>query len=325
MPAISASAPGKIILFGEHAVVYGRPAIAVPIVQVKAKCLVIANPTSPSGSVRIQAPDIGLETELEDLPASHPIKVAIAGVISELGIIRLPACTLRITSTIPVASGLGSGAAVSVGIIRALSAFVGNPLPDERVSALAFEVEKIHHGTPSGIDNTVVTYARPVYFQRGQAGRDPIIEAFQVARSFTIIIGDTGIATPTALTVEEVRQRWQTDKAHYEKIFDAIGAISQKAYQAIQSGSETMAEFLKTLGELMNQNHELLTRIGVSSPELECLVAAAQQDGALGAKLSGAGRGGNMIALAPSENAARIAQALQTAGAKHTILSTVGE
>jgi len=324
MPAISASAPGKIILFGEHAVVYGRPAIAAPIVQVKAKCIMTADPTSLPGRVRIQAPDIKLDAVLEDLPASHPIKVAIAGVISELGLTHLPACTLRVTSTIPMASGLGSGAAVSVAIIRALSVFVGYHLPDERVSALAFEVEKIHHGTPSGIDNTVVTYTRPVYFQRGQASHDPIIETLQVARPFTIVIGDTGIASPTALTVEDVRQRWQADKAHYEKIFDAIGEISQKAYQAIQSGSETMPKFLRTLGELMSQNHELLNRIGVSSSELECLVAAARQAGALGAKLSGAGRGGNIIALAPSEIATQIIQALQTAGAKRTILSTVG-
>jgi mevalonate kinase len=201
---------------------------------------------------------------------------------------------------------------------------MGHPLPDERVSALAFEVEKIHHGMPSGIDNTVVTFCRPVYFQRGQTDYDPIIETFQIVAPFTIVIGDTGIASPTALTVEDVRRRWQTDKAHYENTFDAIGEITKRARQSLQISSGKMPKFLRTLGDLMNQNHELLTKIGVSSSELENLVAAARQAGALGAKLSGAGRGGNIIALAPSEIATQIAQALQTAGAKRTILSTIG-
>jgi mevalonate kinase len=108
--------------------------------------------------MHIQAPAIGLDASLNDLPPEHPVAAAVNGVLSTLGATRPPACSLRITSTIPVASGLGSGAAVSVAIIRALSAFLGHPLRDEQVSALAFEVEKLHHGTPSGIDNTVITY-----------------------------------------------------------------------------------------------------------------------------------------------------------------------
>jgi len=170
MPAISASAPGKIILFGEHAVVYGQPAIAVPVTQVRARAIVTAEPRQPAGSVRIQAPIIGLEAWLAELLPEDPLASVARLVFAELGLSQPPALTIRVTSTIPVAAGLGSGAAVSVAIIRALSEFLGRRLPAERVSALAYEVEKLHHGTPSGIDNTVIAYARPVYFVRRQEG-----------------------------------------------------------------------------------------------------------------------------------------------------------
>ncbi len=179
MPAISAAAPGKVILFGEHAVVYGRPAIAVPVMQVKARAVVTANPRGAPGEVRVQAPGIGLESTLQELDPAQPLAAAILGAASALKVKRLPACTIKITSTIPVAAGMGSGAAVSVAIMRALSAFLGHPLPDESVSRLAFEVEKIHHGTPSGIDNAVITYARPVYFVKGKP-----VETLQVGRPF---------------------------------------------------------------------------------------------------------------------------------------------
>jgi mevalonate kinase len=312
MPAISASAPAKVILFGEHAVVYGQPAIAVPVTQVKAKAIVTANPRGVPGKVRVQAPDVGLESTLDELEPAHPLAVAIQAVASSLKVKRIPACTVKITSTIPVAAGMGSGAAVSVAVIRALSAFLGHPLPDEKVSALAFEVEKIHHGTPSGIDNTVVTCARPVYFVKGK-----LIEILQVGRSFTLVIGDTGVASSTAAAVGEVRKAWQADQTQYEAYFDSIGAMTQSARRAIESGS------VELLGPLMDANHGVLRKIGVSSAELDTLIAAARRAGAWGAKLSGGGRGGNMIALVPPARAEAIAKTLQAAGAVRTIIAEI--
>jgi mevalonate kinase len=312
MPAISAAAPGKVILFGEHAVVYGRPAIAIPVTQVKAKAIVIANPRGTPGEVRVQAPDIDLASTLAELDPAHPLAVAIQGVATALKVKHLPACTIKITSTIPVAAGMGSGAAVSVAVIRAFSAFLGHPLPDEKVSALAFEVEKIHHGTPSGIDNTVVTYARPVYFVKGRP-----IETLKVGWPFTIVIGDTGIASPTATAVGDVRKAWQADKAQYEAYFDSVGAITQAARQAIESGG------VELLGPLMDANQGVLRKMGVSSAALDDLVTAARRAGAWGAKLCGGGRGGNMIALVPPSRAEGIAKALQTAGAVRTMTAEV--
>jgi mevalonate kinase len=312
MPAFSASAPGKIILFGEHAVVYNRPAIAVPVEQVSAKAIVTADLRGTAGSVKILAPDVGLETQLSDLSPTHPLAAAINSTTSALRVSRIPACTIKITSTIPVAAGLGSGAAVTVAILRALSAYLGHPLPDEQVCQLAYEVEKIHHGTPSGIDNTVVTYARPVYFIKDQP-----IEQLHPRLPFTIVIGDTGIQSPTAVAVGDVRKAWQQRKDEYEALFDSTGAIAVSARAAIDGG---MTELL---GPLMDANHGLLRKIGVSCPELDLLVQAARSAGALGAKLSGGGRGGNMIALITPKSADKVAAALETAGAVRTIITQI--
>ena len=326
----TSSAPGKIILFGEHAVVYRRPALAVPVTQVQATATVSA--TSRTG-IWIEAPDIGLASELSRLAPVHPLAAVINRVFSALpsppspsrstpaGLPKGEGCIITITSTIPIASGLGSGAAVSVAIIRALSAFLGQPLPDERVSALAYEVEKLHHGTPSGIDNTVVTYAKPVYFVkfpsppgRGAGGK---VQTFRVGAPFTIVMGNTGIPALTKESVSDVRTLWEADQRRWEKIFDEVGEIVQKARRAIERGD------IPALGPLMDKNHKLLQEMTVSCPELDRLVEAARKSGALGAKLSGGGRGGNMIALVRPDKAEPVAAALMSAGAKRTLVTTV--
>lgn len=317
----SASAPGKVVLFGEHAVVYGRPALAVPVAQVHADVEVSE---SADAGVWIDAPDIDLYTELSTVPPDQPIASVIRNVFQNLGISTFPPLTIRITSTIPLASGMGSGAAVSVAIIRALSCMFDRPFPDETVSALAFEAEKFYHGTPSGIDNTVVTFARPVYFiksnspiGRGNRGEGPFIETFQVKKPFTIVIGDTGVPASTKESVGDVRRLWQADPPRWEKVFDAVGDIVQQARRAIEVGE------VDVLGPLMDANHALLQEMTVSSPELDQLVAAARSAGALGAKLSGGGRGGNMIALVTLEKREQVEALLRAAGARRVLVTTV--
>ncbi len=312
MPAISASAPGKAILFGEHAVVYGRPAIAIPLSQVQAKVIVTAEPLGTPGKVHVEAPDIELTSDLDRLDANHPLAVLLNGIRQHLGIPRLPAFCLRIRSTIPIAAGLGSGAAVSVATARAVTAFLGHPLTDEVISQLAYEVEKLYHGTPSGIDNTVVTYARPIYFRRGEP-----FTALQIAEPFTLVIADSGSKSLTGEVVADVRRQWQRNQNKIEALFDAIAEICEQARQVIEQ------ERSWRLGELMTRNHSLLQELNVSSPELDRLVEAALQAGATGAKLSGAGRGGNMIALTEADSASRVAAALEQAGARRTLISSV--
>jgi mevalonate kinase len=317
MPAISASAPGKVILFGEHAVVYGQPAIAVPITQVKAKAIVTARPDQPAGWVLIQAPNINLERQLDEFEADHPLAAAIGAAINSIGISQPPAMIVRVTSTIPIAAGLGSGAAVSIAILRAVSEFLGHPLADQQVSALAYEVERLHHGFPSGIDNTVITFEKPVYFQKISPPGENIIAPFQIAEPVTIVIGDSGVSSPTANAVGDVRRAWQKQPAQFEALFSEVGRITERARAALESGD------IHTLGPLMNDNQDLLIEMGVSSAHLDRLIAAARLAGALGAKLSGAGRGGNMVALGTPDSAENIASALIAAGATNTIISEI--
>lgn len=313
MLAVSALAPGKIILFGEHAVVYGRPAIAAPVNQVQAKVTVTPLFNGAPGQVHIFASDIGLDRNLSDLPADHPLALAVKGVSEQLGMEHFPALRLQITSTIPIAAGLGSGAAISAAIARALSAFMGHPLADDQVSHIAYLVDQRYHGTPSGIDNTVIAYAQTVFYVRGQP-----FTRLCLAEPFTLVIGNTGIASPTGAVVGDVRRRWQADPPAYEKLFDEIGETARQARHVIENGPASQ------LGPLMTRNQELLRRLDVSSPELDQLVDAALQAGAGGAKLCGGGRGGNMIALAEPGTALAVAEALRCAGAVNTIITTVG-
>jgi mevalonate kinase len=300
-----ASAPGKIILFGEHAVVYGRPALAVPVTQVRAEVEVVE---AARPGIWIDAPNVGLHAELNTLPSDHPVASVIHNFLFLSRLSPFPDLEIRITSTIPVASGLGSGAAVTVALTRALASHFNYPMTAEELNAFAYEIEKLHHGTPSGIDNTVVTYARPVYFVRGEP-----IETFKVGAPFTILIADTGIPAPTRESVGDVRRLWLNDKSRWETIFDKIGEVVFTSRRAIEAGKWEL------LGELMNENHELLQKLTVSSPELDRLVVAACNAGALGAKLSGGGRGGNMIALVHEEISEKLSLVLREAGAKNTI------
>lgn len=313
---VTSTAPGKIILFGEHAVVYGRPAIAVPVSQVGATVTVDDGPAEQRGP-RIVAPDIDRYYALRDAPPDDPLGQATALVSAAAGIGALPSLTIHVTSTIPIASGLGSGAATAAALIRALARKLDRPdlAQDETVSRLTYEVEKLHHGTPSGIDNTVVAFNRPVYFIRRSAGN--LIAPFTVGKPLTLLIGDTGIASPTRIAVGDVRRGWQADPARFETLFDGCGTVTAAARVAIEQGD------LARLGALMDENQSYLKALTVSSAALERLIDAARGAGALGAKLSGGGRGGNMIALVGIATAAVVSRALSAAGAAGVLQTRV--
>jgi mevalonate kinase len=326
LETISATAPGKIILLGEHAVVYDRPAIAVPVAHVFAQATI-----EPRDDERviIDAADLAHQYDLRDAPTDDPLAMIIRLTCAKLGVVPR-GFRVRVESTIPIGGGLGSGAAVSVAIARALNKFftpegtgkrdlnsvspvfsVVN-LSSAEISALAYEVEKLHHGTPSGIDNTVIAFEQPVYFVKGKP-----IESFRIARPFTLAIADTGIAAPTKIAVGDVRRAWEQARARYEALFDQVGEIVDKARAAIERGA------VERLGYLMNANQALLREMGVSSPEIERLILAARTAGARGAKLAGAGRGGNVIALVKAETRAEVERALIKAGAKRVIVAEI--
>jgi len=302
----TASAPGKVILLGEHAVVYGRPALAVPVtlVQATATLTVLGQAVAPAvNDFWIDAPGLGRRYRLADAPPDDVLALAVNLVLGQAGL-PAPAARLTVESTIPPASGLGSGAAVCTAVVRALAAAVGLALDAAAVSALVFETEKLLHGTPSGIDNTVVAYARPVYFV---AGRPP--QPLIVRRPLHLLIADTGRPSPTRLTVGAVRAAYELDRPRYTKLFDAIAALVERARAAIEGQAD------EALGPLLNRNHALLAELAVSSPELEVLIAAALAAGAQGAKLSGGGGGGNLLALVTPATAAPVEAALRAAGA----------
>ena len=310
----SASAPGKVILFGEHAVVYGRPAIAVPVPEVCARATVEKG-TQRQG-IWIHAPDLEVSHHLGDVvvrgEAAFALEATVRNVLRNLGCPDMPDLTITVTSTVPVASGMGSGAAVATAMVRALAQHLGASLSTEEVSALVFATEVIHHGTPSGIDNTVVSYANPIYFVRSSP-----IELLHVRRPFNLVIADTGVRSPTRVAVEDVRRSWEADRQRFEAVFDRIGMIAALARRAIETGQSG------SLGGLMNQNQELLREIGVSSPELEKLISAALAAGAEGAKLCGAGRGGNMVALVSRNGAGKVAASVRAAGAVQVMTTQV--
>jgi len=295
-------APGKVILFGEHAVVYGRPAIAAPLFHVQATARVADAP--PGQGVVVDTPDLGQRYAVREVPADDPHATTVRNVLAYLGRRSAPDITVTLTSTIPVASGLGSGAAVATALVRALTTHLGRVLSPAEVSALVYETEKLHHGTPSGIDNTVIAYEQPIYFVRG---RPP--ERFAAGGHLPLVIADSGVPSPTKVTVGDVRRAWQDDRTRYEALFDEIAEVARLARTAIEEHR------LADVGRLMNRNHQLLCALDVSSALLDRLVTAAGHAGAWGAKLSGGGRGGNVIALVAPEQAAAVAQAMRRAGA----------
>ncbi len=254
MAVIERSAPGKVILCGEHSVVYGRPAIAVPVAGLRARARI----EPARGGLRIVAADLGAEFWLRDAPAAQPL-VAIARLtLARLDAVE-PDAVLTVRSELPIAAGLGSGAAVSVAVARALAAFLGRELDAEAASTLAYEVEKIYHGTPSGIDNSVIAWEQPVYFVKGAAP-----EVFNIGAPFWLLIANSGIPSSTREAVQRVRQHRDAGPAVYAAYFERMGQLADEARRAISAGDIT------ALGPLLDEprapapDWRLVTGIGSS-------------------------------------------------------------
>ncbi len=314
------SAPGKIILVGEHAVVYGRPALAVPVHNVQATATV--RDGQPGSGLTLHARDLDRTFRLNHpQDANEPLIVAARLALARLGFAPqdgdLPNWQVELHSEIPIASGLGSGAAISAALVLSLFARAGLPADAATVSEIVFESERLHHGTPSGIDNTVIAYGQPVWFVKGQPP-----QTFVPRLPLMLAIADSGVASPTRETVGEVRAAWQREPKRYERLFDEMGAIAVEARALIEQGSGG-AEGQGRLGDLFNRNHKLLEQIGVSSPTLNRLVDAARAAGAVGAKLSGGGRGGNVVALLKGSTREAVVEALMAAGARRVLVTSV--
>jgi mevalonate kinase len=310
---IEASACGKAILLGEHAVVYDQPAIAIPLPDLRTRVKLGAMEEQSQASIHIQAHDMDEEFWLHERDDRDPLAFATRLALLQIGVEK-PERTLEmsISSPIPIASGLGSGAAISIAIIRAVVKYYGKVLDEATISSLAYQVEVLHHGTPSGIDNAVIAFERPLYFLRG-ADPDLLIPGDDV----WIVLGHSGVGSQTKDVVAGLNARWRANSSHYDQLFTQVGNLVRRGQQALLRG-----EF-QELGGLMNENHALLQEMGVSIPELDTLVTEARKAGAWGAKLSGAGAGGFMIALTSADQHSGIMASLKEAGAVHVLSSQV--
>lgn len=209
---------------------------------------------------------------------------------------------LRIWSEIPPGAGMGSSAAVAVAATAAISSLFGITLSKREICDISFEAEKDVHGTPSGVDNTIATYGSAIIFRRGKMRR------IEVKGEVPFVVGDTGVKRSTKDWVAKVRGRRERCRDLVDPVIKLIGKISLKGARLLMEGR------LPELGELMDLNQGLLDALGVSTRELSNLIFAARSAGAYGAKLTGAGGGGCMIALTAAETSSKVARAIQVAG-----------
>jgi mevalonate kinase len=280
---------GKVIIFGEHFVVHGVPGIVSAI-----DSTTDAEVIKTEAGIRIRDGRTGSKGYAEEKRQQQveSIERILAEMGYEPGSVSLE---IYLCGTLPGFSGLGASAASSVAIVRAISEELGKGLSDERVNEIAFEAEKAYAGTPSGIDNTASTFGGLLWFKKNMIYGSNEIERLKIKKPVEIVIGSTGLVANTKAMVEGVAQRKAREPAKYNPIFKRAGEIASE-------GKKALLDFdLATVGKLMDESHSLLQEIGVSSKELDYLVDLAKRKGALGAKLTGGGGGGCMVALTPSK------------------------
>ena len=312
MISTQASAAAKIILFGEHAVVYGYPAVAIPIQDVRANAAISIDfsITTPI----IEANDLKIRISLDE----HTVPASITHLIKAIDLLntkvtKLPKSGWRLTlwSKIPIGRGLGSSAATGIAVLRALLKAMNKILLPKELIDLSFELEIIHHGTPSGIDNTEISMEMPVLFRKD---REPA--SIKPCSPVFFVVGDTGISKSTAEVVAQVAAVRNKNVEQYDRIFKQIGQLALEGSRAVKDGDA------KKLGHLMNENQAQLEKLNVSSPELDRLIKAAVSHGAIGAKLCGAGKGGCIVAVTRDfESSKIIANQLLKAGAEKSFIT----
>jgi mevalonate kinase len=301
---------GKAILFNEHFVVYGIPSIVSAIGNYT---VAKVEPYEKSGfnldDKRLATPKYKTD-KLSQQTESFELMFKKMGLdLSKNGV------KITLEGNLVAASGIGASAASCVAVARALADSYELDLSDEQINEIAYEGEKGYHGTPSGVDNTASTYGGLIWFQKGEKN---VIDRIPLLNPVEIVIGNTGKVTDTKAAVDGVKQRKEKNLKKYQEIFDRAENIAYLAKRAIQDRAYT------NLGKLMNENHKLLQQIEVSSRELDFLVSIARDAGALGAKLTGGGLGGNMLALTPGKELQnKVATAIEKEGFQ-TVKTVIG-
>jgi len=291
---------GKVILFGEHTVVYGTHAVAAPI-PLAMQARVCA---CDREGVHLIIPRWGVEERIQkNSDHKYSIFKSLDLILNELNL-HDENMQIEVFPHVPRAMGLGGSASLAVAIIRALISHYEISMDNEKINRLAYESEKIVHGSASGIDNTMATYGQFLFFRKGEP---PFMQAIEIEKPIRLVIGLTWVESLTAKMVAKVKGAWERNKRLYNHIFRETDILVRQGVEAIKRYD------LEQVGELMNINQGLLNALQVSSHELEELVDIARSNGALGAKLTGGGGGGAIIALCP-ENAEKVATAIKNAG-----------
>lgn len=294
---------GKMILVGEHAVVHGYPAIAAPVPALSALAWVV--PGIGRGMVIASegySETATLETETGPLA---PLAEAARDALERLQIdpVALPPLRIQLSSSIPSGAGLGSSAAVTVALVRALYKFFGFPLDPTILQDIATQAECMVHGRSSGIDPATVAATGPIRFCKGAAPRE-----IPVPSPLEFLVIDSGERAETGQMVRMIREKIEADP-EARATLEALGQLAPRMEPALEKGD------LAQVGAIMNEAHAGLAKLGLSTPKLDALAKAARESGAFGAKLSGSGGGGVIIALIPPLRAAAIEQRLREAGA----------
>ena len=312
-----AAAPGKVLLLGEHAVVYGHPALAAalprevhvevaedpagPVIEL---CIASSTSTSPSTRTTNSTSPSTLFPGRAPIPVPPELLCAAAEMAAEVG---APArFRARVVSELPLGGGLGSSAALGVALARALSQLAGRDCSPERAAELALQLERVFHGAPSGVDPAICARGGVLLFRRGEP---PSIERVVLRERVHLAVVLTGIARGTRSTVLPLSARRSERPALYDPMLALLGELARGGAEALTRGD------LQDLGVRFDAAHGLLAALGVSCSELEEAVVALRGAGALGAKLTGAGGGGAAIGLArDAEHAAALVGAVARRG-----------
>lgn len=311
------SAPGKVILLGEHFVVFGQPALVIAInrqVTVKVskrkdKALRLVSDLGISGifeNEKFRLENGGNDSKI----FLEPVRIAAQTVLDKFEVSQ--GFDIEIYSNIPAAAGLGSSSAISVATVASIGKIIDVTLSQKEICDLSLVSERFVHGNPSGVDPAIATYGGAILYQQREG-----IKRLQDLPTLSLVIGYTGLTRNTGDLVGAVRGRQIRLPTIIDPLIELAGKLTLNAVKALQDG-----DFHK-LGECMDVNHGFLVAIGVSIIALDKLVDAAKRAGALGAKLTGAGGGGCMIALCAQGTQEDVANAIDKAGGTPLLVEKV--
>jgi len=307
MNKITVSAPGKLMLFGEHAVVYGRPCIVTSVDQ----RMFVTVEKNNSGMFVLNAPEVEVSNYSKPIKSlgigeipkgAQFIEIAVKNVLAEYKI-EVNGLAVSTRSEFSSKFGFGSSSASTVCTVKALSELFALKLSQRQIFDSAYKTVLDVQTKGSGFDVASAVFGGTLYFVTG----GKTIESLKI-KNIPLIIGYSGIKADTVILIDKVAEKFSGNKKRLEQIYDEVASIVDKAKQYV------VLEKWDQVGRLMNDNQKLLSELGVSISKLDDIISSAITNGAYGAKLSGAGGGDCMIALGPDDKMSHIKKAIENAG-----------